>query len=84
MANYITVLFKGNNGLGTIDLAFNPGIAGAKVLMVRQIFSSISGSTVSIVDRTGQFSSEMYLTTIEQTAGNDWSDCLLLAVIQLL
>lgn len=85
MASFVTVLFKGNNGLGTIDLGFNPGTAlGSKVVMIQQIFTNISsGATVDILDLTGSFTSEMYHSTIEQVQTNDWSDSLLLAVIQL-
>jgi hypothetical protein len=80
MADHVTVPFMGSNGLGTIYLPFNPGTTGGKVVLVQQI---INGSSVSILDRTTSFSSDMYNTTIEQTDSDDWSDCLLLAVIQL-
>jgi hypothetical protein len=83
MADHVSVLFVGSNGLGTVSLGFNPGTAGAKVVMVQQIFSSISGSTVDILDRTGSFSSDIYNGSIDQTGSNDWTDCLFLAVVQL-
>ncbi len=83
---FISLMFKGRNGSGSIALTLPPGLGRlrAKVVHVQQIFSDISEGTVAIADATDSFLSEIdAVSDITQNTSNDYSDYLFLAVLQL-
>jgi hypothetical protein len=87
MSRILTLLFKGNNGIGSIVLTFPIGALGNKtatVLQVQQIFSSISGSTVAIQDASADFGTAITAAgAITQGNASDFTDKLFLVVVEL-
>jgi hypothetical protein len=83
VAGYVSVMFRGRNGLGSVNLAFASGTRRSRALLIQRIFDSISGASVSIADATSFFTSEISQSQIDQTVSNDFSDQLFLAVIEL-
>lgn len=88
MGRIITVFFKGVNGVGSFNLPINPGQFGARILTVQRIAQSLSSSPVLMAqDMTSSvpFGPEVGSTgTVSQTGGNDYSDDLFMANVELL
>jgi hypothetical protein len=84
---YVSVMFKGRNGSGECSLTMPSLAFGAllpRVVHVQMVFSDASDGTLSLTNSTDQFLTTLNANgTIQQDAGNDWSDALFLAVLEI-
>ncbi len=80
-------MFKGNNGIGAIATPISNVkyfSRQAQVVYVQRIFSSISGSAVTISNYTDNFDTLLDTNgNIQQNTSDDLSDELFLACVEL-
>jgi hypothetical protein len=84
----VTVFFKGINGLGGFSLPISPGQFGARILTVQKLAEDISAAPNWVLQdvTAGVFFGPGVGPTgnVGQTTGNDFSDTLFAANIELL